>query len=62
MCNWVSLVVDQIHAEIINYKFAVNILKALLPSSILPTCPAYLNLLDLITLKLLAQRYKLCSS
>ena len=37
----------------------VKILKALLPSSILATCPAYLNLLDLITLTLLGERYKL---
>ena len=55
MCNWVSLVVDQIHSEIINYNLPANILKAFLPSAILPTCPAYLNLLDLITLTLLAQ-------
>jgi len=51
----VSLVVDQIHSEIINYNLPANILKAFLPSAILPTCPAYLNLLDLITLTLLAQ-------
>ena len=37
----------------------VNILKALLPSSILATCPAHLNLLDLITLTILGERYKL---
>ena len=40
----------------------VKILKALLPSSILATCPAHLNLLDLITLTILGERYKLCSS
>ena len=37
----------------------VKILKALLPSSILATCPAHLNLLDLITLTILGERYKL---
>ena len=35
-----------------------KILKALLPSSILATCPAHLNLLDLITLTILGERYK----
>ena len=40
----------------------VKILKALLPSSILATCPAHLNLLDLITLTILSERYKLRSS
>ena len=37
----------------------VKILKALLTSSILATCSAYLNLLDLITLTILGERYKL---
>ena len=37
----------------------VKILKALLPSSILTTFPAHLNLLDLITLTILGERYKL---
>ena len=37
----------------------VEILKALLPSSILATCPAHLNLLDLITLTILGERCKL---
>ena len=37
----------------------VKILKALLPSSILATCPAHLNLMDLITLTILGERYKL---
>ena len=37
----------------------VKILKALLPSSILATCLAHLNLLDLITLTILGERYKL---
>ena len=37
-------------------------LKALLPSSILATCPAHLNLVDLITLTILGERYKLWSS
>ena len=36
--------------------------KVLLPSSILATCPAYPNLLDLITLTILGERYKLWSS
>ena len=40
----------------------VKILKALLPSSFLVTCPAHLNLLDLITLTILVERYKLWSS
>ena len=40
----------------------VNILKALLLSSILAKCPAHLNLLDLITLTILGERYKLWSS
>ena len=35
----------------------VKILKALLPSSILATSPAHLNLLDLITLTILGERY-----
>ena len=37
----------------------VKILKVLLPSSILATGPAHLNLLDLITLTILGERYKL---
>ena len=37
----------------------VKILKALLPFSILATCPAHLNLLDLISLTILGERYKL---
>ena len=39
----------------------VKILKAL-PSSILATCPVRLSLLDLITLTILGERYKLWSS
>ena len=35
-------------------RLLVKILKGLLPSSILATCPANLNLLDLITLTILA--------
>ena len=34
----------------------VIILKAVLPSSILATCPAHLNLLDLITLNVQVRR------
>ena len=37
----------------------IKILKALLPSSILATCPAHLNLLDLITLSTLGEWYRL---
>ena len=37
----------------------VKSFKALLPSSILATCPAHLNVLDLITLTILGERYKL---
>ena len=40
----------------------LKILKALLPSSILATCHAHLNILDLITLTILGERYKLRSS
>ena len=40
----------------------VKILKAFLPSSIMATCLAHLNLLDLITLTMLGERYKLWSS
>jgi hypothetical protein len=41
---------------------SVKILKALLPSSILATCPAHFNLLDLFTLTILGEWYKLWSS
>ena len=37
----------------------VNILRELLPPSILATCPAHLNILDLNTLTILGERYKL---
>ena len=37
----------------------VKILTALQPSSILATYPAHLNLLDLITLTILGERYNL---
>ena len=40
----------------------VKILQALLPSSIMATCRAHLNLLDLITLTILGEWYKLWSS
>jgi hypothetical protein len=36
----------------------VKILKALLPSSILATCPVHLNNLDLINLTILGERFK----
>ena len=45
-----------------NYPNWYRILKALLPSSILVTCPAHLNILHLITLTKLGEWYKLCSS
>ena len=41
---------------------AVKILKFLLPSFILATCPPHLNLLYLITLTTLGERYKLLIS
>ena len=37
----------------------VKMLKGLLPSFILATCPVHLNLLDLITLTILGERYRL---
>ena len=37
----------------------IKILKALLSSSIMAMCPVHLNLLDLITLSTLGERYKL---
>ena len=37
----------------------VKIFEALLSSSILPTCPAHFNLLDLFTLTTLDERYEL---
>jgi hypothetical protein len=40
----------------------IKVLKALLTSSILAKWPAHLNLLDLITLTILGERYKLWSS
>ena len=46
----------------IHIGLPVKILKTLLPSSILATYPAHLNLLDLITLAILGERYKLWSS
>ena len=44
------------------YCLSVNILKALLTSSILATWSACLDILDLITLNILGERYKLWSS
>ena len=51
----------KVHSNIVlpSTHLPVNILKALLPSFILATCPAHLNLLDLITLNILGERYKL---
>ena len=40
----------------------VKIVKALLPSSVRATRPAHLNLLDLIALTILGERYKLQGS
>ena len=40
----------------------VKIFKKLLPPSILATWPSYLNLLDLLSLTMLGERYKLRSS
>ena len=45
--------------DLLPIHVSVKILKALLPSSILATCPAHLNLLYLITLAILGERYKL---
>ena len=42
-----------------NVGLSVKILKAFLTSAILATCSAHLNLLDLITLTILGERYKL---
>ena len=36
----------------------VNLLNVLLPFSILATCPAHLNFLDLVTLTILGKQYK----
>ena len=47
-----------LHKGIFPAGVPVKILKAVLPSSILATCPAHLNLLDLITLTTLDERYK----
>ena len=44
------------------FHVAIKILRALLPSSILATWPAHLDLLDLITLTILGERYKLWTS
>ena len=44
------------------FGLPVKILKVLLPSSILATCPAHLSILDLMTLTILGERYKLWSS
>ena len=41
------------------FGLSVNILKALLPSSILTIWPTHFNYLDLITLTILGERYKL---
>ena len=48
--------------QVYNTVACSKMVIALLPSSILATCPAHLNLLDLITLTILGERYKLWSS
>ena len=48
--------------DLFSVGLPVKILKELLPSSILATCPAHLNLVDLITLTILGERYKLWST
>ena len=57
--NIVSLLRQGLPKGFFSVGLPVKILKALLPSSILATCPAHLNLLDLITLTILGERYKL---
>ena len=51
-----------LHRGLFRVNLPVIILKALLPSSILATCIAHLNVLELITLTILGERYKLLSS
>ena len=50
---------SQINPILFPVGVLVKILKVLLPSSILATWPAHLNLLDLIRLSILVERYKL---
>ena len=60
--NWVDSAQDRDYwRALVNAAFnlLVKILKELQPSSNLATCPAHLNLLDLITLTILGERYKL---
>ena len=45
-----------LHEGLFPVGLPVKILKAFLPSSILATCHAYLNLLDLITLTILGEQ------
>ena len=45
--------------DVFTVGLAVKILKALLPSSNLATCPAYFNNQGLITFTILGERYKL---
>jgi hypothetical protein len=54
-----NIVLPSTPKELFPAGLPVKILKALLPSSNLTKCPAYLNLLDLITLTILGKRYKL---
>ena len=57
------LIVFHLHLSLLRALFPlslhVNILKVLLPSPILASPPVHLNLLDLITLTILGEQYKL---
>ena len=53
--SWINPI-PRIDTYLFEVHFTVKILKALLPSSIVATFPAHLNLLDLITLTILGER------